>query len=382
MAYVWTGEIGPRNGVAKSGSCGSESVGDITMDWKDRRVVVTGGASFIGSHLVDRLTSRGADVLVLDDLSSGLKENLVNSPSAKLVEVDLEYNRLSDLRPLFKDREVVFHLAATHGGRGYIDSHPADVCSNLAIDHHVFECATLEDVESVVFSSSACVYPPSLQSEYESDYLLREEDASIGDLTRPLSADLEYGWAKLMGEVQLSAFVRQYGLKGCSLRFVTAYGERENETHAIIALIYKAFQRMDPYEIWGTGEQSRDFTYVGDIVDGTILAAERVTDGSPINLGTGKRFRLRVVAESILAELDFHPQLRTDPAQPTGVVNRALDISRAKEVLGWSPRVDLKEGLRKTIAWYQQTHRYSGKVSERLLMERSPVPFVKGASAT
>lgn len=156
----------------------------------------------------------------------------------KLVELDLKFSSLEELRKPFQDQDVVFHLAAVHGGRGYIDTHPADVSSNFSIDHHVFELSRLEDVGAVVFDSSACVYPPALQEDVASDYRLKETDSDVGNLRSPLSADLEYGWAKLMGEVQLRAFVRQYGLKGVSLRFVTAYGERENETHAVVALIY------------------------------------------------------------------------------------------------------------------------------------------------
>jgi nucleoside-diphosphate-sugar epimerase len=340
------------------------------MNWQEKPVLVTGGASFIGSHLVDKLSSLGADVTVIDNLSSGELDNLSQSPKAKFVNLDLEYSPIQDIVKNFRGKEVVFHLAATHGGRGYIDSHPADVCSNFSIDHHTFEAAMLAGVQKVVMASSACAYPPSLQSKYDSDYLLKEEDSNQFALDKPMSADLEYGWAKLIGEVQLNAFIKQYGMKGCSLRFVTAYGERENETHAIIALIHKANERMDPYVIWGNGEQSRDFTYVSDIIDGTILAAEKVADGSSINLGTGKRFKLKEVAYAIFDLMNFHPNIAYDVSMPTGVVSRALDISRAKEILGWEPKVSLKEGLERTTKWYVKTHTPKGYVNAQLLMER------------
>jgi UDP-glucose 4-epimerase len=346
------------------------STGDL-MDWREVPVLVTGGASFIGSHLVDELVKLGAKVTVVDNLSSGRLDNLSESLSKiKFVKMDLEYCDVDRAVELFKGIEVVFHLAATHGGRGYIDTHPADVCSNFAIDHHVYELACRAGVEKVVFASSACVYPPRLQSEYDSNYLLKESDSDPSNLSNPLSADLEYGWAKLMGEVQLNAFIKQYGLKGCSVRFVTAYGPRENETHAIIALIYKAFERMNPFVIWGTGEQDRDFTYVSDIVKGTILAAEKISDGTPINLGTGRRYKLKDVAKIIFDVMDFYPKVVFDTSKPTGVVSRALDITRAKELLGWEPKVSLEEGIRKTVEWYIKTHVRKGFVDERLLMER------------
>lgn len=339
--------------------------------YEGKKILVTGGASFIGSHLVDKLVELGADVTVVDNLRSGKLDNLKKSwDKIKFVKKDLEYIRLDELKSIFKGHEIVFHLAAVHGGRGYIHTHPADVCSNFAIDHHVFEASYLAEVERVVFASSACVYPPRLQSEIGSDYLLKEDDSNPFKLEEPLSADIEYGWAKLMGEVQLIAFIKQYGLKGCSVRFVTAYGPRENETHAIIALIYKAFERMDPYVIWGTGEQERDFTYVEDIVEGTLLAAEKVTDGTPINLGTGKRYKIKEVAEKIFKIMDWRPKkIVFDTSKPVGVISRALDISRAEKLLGWKPRFTLEDGLRRTIEWYIGTHTRKGYVDEKLLME-------------
>ena len=345
----------------------------LTDFYEGKSVLVTGGASFIGSHLVDKLVELGAKVTVIDNLSSGRLENLSKSwDKITFVKEDLEYIKLNRLVELFRGHEIVFHLAAVHGGRGYIHTHPADVCSNFAIDHHVYEASYLAGVERVIFASSACVYPPKLQSQVGSDYLLKEEDADPFKLNDYLSADIEYGWTKLMGEMQLIAFIKQYGLKGCSLRFVTAYGPRENETHAIIALIYKAFERMDPYVIWGTGEQERDFTYVEDIVEGTLLAGERVTDGTPINLGTGKKYKVKDVAKKIFEIMGWRPKrIVFDTSKPVGVISRGLDISRAKRLLGWEPRFTLQEGLRRTIDWYVKTHERKGYVDERLLMERT-----------
>ena len=341
--------------------------------YEDRKVLVTGGASFIGSHLVDKLVNLKAEVTVVDDLSSGKIENLKESwNKIKFVKEDLEYAKLDKLLEIFKGHEIVFHLAARHGGRGYIHTHPADVCSNLAIDHHVFEASYKAGAERVIFASSACVYPPKLQSKVDSDYLLKEDDTNPFKIEDYLSADIEYGWAKLMGEIQLIAFIKQYGLKGCSLRFVTAYGPRENETHAIIALIYKAFERMDPYIIWGNGEQERDFTYVEDIVDGVLLAGEKIKDGTPINLGTGVRYKIKEVAEKIFEIMKWRPKrVLFDTSKPVGVMSRALDISRAKELLGWRPKFTLEDGLRKTIQWYTNTHKRKGYIDEKLLMEHA-----------
>ncbi len=343
------------------------------QDWTGKRVAVTGGASFIGSHLVEALLGMGAEVVVVDDLSSGRMDNLAEVRNRfKFVKLDLEFCRLQEAATAFQDAEVVFHLAAVHGGRGYIDTHPADVCSNFAIDHHVFEAARKADVARVVSASSACVYPPSLQDQENSSYQLREADLDPRDLLKPLSSDLEYGWAKTMGEVQLLAFIKQYGLKGCSVRFVTAYGPRENETHAVIALIYKALTHMEPYEIWGNGKQDRDLTYVADIVSGTLRASERITDGRGVNIGTGRRFTILEVAETIFELVGWHPKgFRFDLTKPTGVVSRALDITMAREVLGWQPQYSLRDGLAKTIEWYKAAHPGNRLPDARLLLERA-----------
>lgn len=337
--------------------------------WVEKNVIVTGGASFIGSHLVDKLVNLGANVTVIDNLSSGKIENLSASRSKiRFVNKDLEYILKDELFHLFKDQQFVFHLAAVHGGRGFISSHPADVCSNLAIDHHVIEASMNSNIENLIFASTACVYPTNLQKDIGSDYKLQESDSNPTDLETPLSADIEYGWGKLMSEIQLNSFKKQYGLRCCPVRFVTAYGPRENETHAIIALIYKAVEHMDPFEIWGDGQQERDFTYVEDIVSGTVKAAELVTDSTPINLGTGTKYKIIEVAEMIFKILNWRPNnINFDTSKPVGALSRALDNSRAEKLLNWKPEFSLEEGLRRTIAWYVSNHKIEGKIGNQKL---------------
>tara|TARA_B100000676_G_scaffold134412_1_gene133344 strand:- start:22202 stop:23251 length:1050 start_codon:yes stop_codon:yes gene_type:complete len=340
--------------------------------WNETNVLVTGGASFIGSHLVDKLVSLGSNVTVVDNLSSGTLENLRESKEKiSFKNQDLEYISKPDLEKIFKDQEIVFHLAAVHGGRGYITTHPADVSSNYSIDHHVFEGCNDSNVKNLVFASTACVYPTKLQDTIGSDYKLKEQDADPTNLDTFMSADIEYGWEKLMSEMQLNAFKKQYGLKGCPVRFVTAYGPRENETHAIIALIYKAIEKMNPYQIWGDGNQERDFTYVEDIVEGTILAGEKIFDGTPVNLGTGDRYKMIDVVNMIFKILNWKPDtIEFDTSKPVGALSRALNNERANNLLGWSPRFDLESGLRKTIDWYKGSHKLEGSVDEDILLER------------
>ncbi|MEN6553266.1 MAG: NAD-dependent epimerase/dehydratase family protein [Methanobacterium sp.] len=332
------------------------------MKWHDKQVLVTGGASFIGSHLVDTLLSKGADVKVADNLSSGKISNLnyllkkINSFKWIADNLVVFKNDLKDLnftKSVMEDVEIVFHLAASHGGRGYIEKHPVDCCTNMALDQIVFEEAFKAEVDRICFASSACVYPSYLQETTGSDYLLKEKDANPFVRDKAL-ADLEYGWAKLMGEMTLKAYNEQYGVKTSSTRIFTSYGPRENETHAIIALIAKALIKMDPYVIWGSGEQDRNFTYVEDTVNALIRACEKIKDGSPINAGRDDRITINETAELIFDLIDWRPEnVKHDLSKPEGVSSRAADLSRSRKILGWEPKYAYKNGFQKTIDWYK-----------------------------
>jgi UDP-glucose 4-epimerase len=180
------------------------------------------------------------------------------------------------------------------------------------------------------------------------------------------AADGEYGWAKLMGEMTLRAYWKQYGMRSVSCRLFTAYGERENETHAVIALIAKAFIQMDPYEIWGDGQQDRNFTYVGDIVDGMIRAAERVEDATAVNIGTAEHIKIIDAVKMIYKETGFTPQsISFDTSKPVGVFSRAADLTRTRKILNWEPTTTFEEGLRRTIKWYYG-NRNVNEVASRL----------------
>ena len=349
--------------------------------WKDRSVLVTGGASFIGSHLVDSLLKKSAVVTVADDFSSGKLENLEyrlrERPKGTWMGGGLTVHRANlkdraSTRKIMRGVEMVFHLAAQHGGRGYIQTHPAECCTNMALDQIVFEEARRADVERLCFASSACVYPGYLQQQAGSSYLLKEEDADPFVRDKAF-ADLEYGWAKLMAEMSLKAYHREYGLKASSVRIFTAYGERENETHAIIALMAKALVRTDPFEIWGTGDQDRNFTYVGDIVNAIILAAEKIEDASPTNAGRADRITLNQAAEIVFDLVRWRPQkISHDLSKPVGVASRAADLTRAKALLFWEPQVSYEDGFRRTIEWYR-SHKNLEAVRRnlpKLLMER------------
>jgi nucleoside-diphosphate-sugar epimerase len=320
-------------------------MGDI---WSGRKVLVTGGASFIGSHLVEALVRRGAAVRVVDDLSSGRLENI----QAYLTRGEVEFLQ-ADLRAVgaaqraVAGASVVFHLAADHGGRGYVDLHQAACASNMALDGMLFLACRDAGVEKIVYASSGCVYPNFRQTNPAEVLYLTEE--MVGP---PYDADNLYGWAKLMAELTLRAYCKEWGMKAASCRYFTVYGERGKEDHAVIAMIARAFVRQDPFVVWGTGEQIRNWTYVGDIVEGTILAGERIDDGTAVNLGTMERTRVLDAVQEVLRYTGRQARIEPHPEMPTGPLNRVADNGLAKRLLGWEPKVRFMDGLHRTIDWY------------------------------
>jgi nucleoside-diphosphate-sugar epimerase len=335
------------------------------MKWSRRRVIVTGGAGFIGGALVDRLLSLGSDVTVVDKtlypedsrvwlsklnrLDKIYKKHGLNNIQIQAIDLTSQRERF---RLLASSHDVVFHLGAVFGGREFVDIHQSECSEMLTIDHNVISESYEAGIEHVHYSSSACVYPPSLN---KAGYLLKEDDIlSTGE--KWLSSDNLYGFAKLMGEMQLLSFHKEHGLKSSASRYLTVYGPGElDASHAIAALIEKALDRQDPYVVWGSGKQERGFTYVDDIVSGTILGVENIQDGTPINLGWDRRYKIREVAKLILETSEHNPKrIEFDLSKPEGPFSRALDIARARKLLGWEPKVDLREGLSRTIQWHSE----------------------------
>ena len=337
-------------------------------EWRDETVLLTGGASFIGSHLAEDLVEEGANVRVADDFSSGTRENLEQiTDDIEVLSGNLKRRTFAD--EATKDIDTVFHLAADHGGRGYISNYPANCATNMALDNIVYEAAAENGVGRICFASSACTYPTDIQQERQR---LHEEMVSF-DERGGAYADEVYGWAKLMGERSLQAYNEQYDIDTSAVRIFTAYGPRENETHAIIAFMAKAMARQDPFQIWGDGEQTRNFTYVKDITRALRLAAENITDGTPVNAGIRRYVTMNEAVEYIFEAMDWRPeeiQYLTD--KPQGVRHRAADTTRAEERLGWEPQYSVSDGIEQTVQWYQSNRQpeYVRENLETLLHER------------
>ncbi len=338
------------------------------MNWKKCKVLVTGGASFIGSCLVESLLARGADIRVVDNLSSGRVENIKEHMDVGTIEF-VKGNLLEPgvIKRAMEGMEVVFHLAADHGGRGYVDLHQVECSTNLILDGMIFKTAHEIGVDKVVYASSGCVYPNHVQMDTKKKIYLTED--MVGP---PYDSDNMYGWAKLMGKLTLKSYYDQFGMKSACCRYFTVYGPRGVENHAVIAMIARAFIGADPFEVWGTGDQVRNWTYIDDIVEGTILAAERIDDASAVNLGTMERIRVMEAVKEVIRYTGHKARIVTRPEMPTGPLNRVAENKLAKKLLGWKPKVPFIEGLHRTIDWYfaHKNREQVRAVFGRMLTER------------
>jgi nucleoside-diphosphate-sugar epimerase len=344
-------------------------VTQVETFWTGKTVFVTGGASFIGSTLTDHLLARGATkVRIVDDLSSGHLGNIrghLGTGKVDFLQADLREPGVT--RAAMHGVDTVFHLAADHGGRGYVDLHQAGPASNFFLDGLVFAEALKAKVKKVVFASSGCVYPNFMQSDTTKELYLTE------DLTKgPNDADNTYGWAKLMGEFTLQAYAKEHGMGAASCRYFTVYGPRGVENHAVIAMIARAFLQLNPFEVWGDGTQIRNWTYIDDIVEGTILAGEKINDGTAINLGTMERIQVIDCAKMVCEFTGHKAEIKLLKGMPTGPLNRVADNSLAKKLLGWEPKVKFREGLKRTIDWYYATREKAEvkRIFTRMLTER------------
>lgn len=343
----------------------------VEKEYRNNNVLVTGGASFIGSHLVDALLTIGCKVRVIDDLSSGLLENLdLTNPNLNFIKADiLKENTLSRL---FVDIDKVFHLAAIHGGRGFIESNQSDILSNIAIDNIIFNCTIKTNVPKITYASSACAYPISLQSSSEFRQFLSEENSGSLENTS-ISPDGIYGWSKLIGEKQLKLHIQSGKSTARAARIFTAYGERENESHAAIALIAKSLLEIDPFPIWGNGEQTRNFTYVTDTVAGLLLTNMYKTSEkfALLNIGTSTHTSVNDFVEIIFNTVGWHPkEFKYQQNKPTGVASRASDNTNIKREFDWEPNVELEEGIFRTVEWYKRKNNRPKTIADlNLLLE-------------
>jgi GDP-L-fucose synthase len=298
--------------------------------WTGRAVVVTGGAGFVGSAVVDALRELRADVRVVRSAEHDLRD-----PRATRAAVE--------------GCDTVIHLAANVGGIGFNRRNPAPLAyDNLMMTANVFEQSRQAGVASLVAACTVCAYPKFTPVPFSEDELWSGY---------PEETNAPYGLAKKMMLVLSDSYRRQYGFDSCVPMIANLYGPRDNfdleDSHVIPAMIRKFVEARDAgheaVTLWGSGRPSREFLYVDDAARALLLARELLRTSDPVNIGTGVETRIADLAEAIAHTTGFDGEIVWDASQPDGQPTRYLDVSRARELLGFEARMPLEEGLRRTV---------------------------------
>jgi GDP-L-fucose synthase len=309
---------------------------NATSPLQGRRVLVTGGAGFLGRRVVARLSARGADV---------------HAPRS--TEFDLTVPGAAEAMLAEHEPATVVHLAADVGGIGYNLDHPARLyLSNLLMGTHVIEAARhAASVDKTVLVGTVCSYPKYTPVPF-----------AEGDLWNgyPEETNAPYGIAKKAHLIHAQVNEHEYGQRFAYLIPTNLYGPGDkfhpSVSHVIPALIKKCVEAKesgaDHVEVWGTGAASREYLFVDDAAEAIVRAAEVETTAEPVNLGADREVTIKETVETIAELVGFQGELRWDPSKPDGQPRRAVDGARARDLLGWSPTVEFDEGLRATIEWY------------------------------
>jgi len=342
------GELTSKRGNDRDGSLpGSDGPmardwPDSSESWRNKRVTVTGGSGFLGSHLVANLRRYGVDQIFIP-----------RSSEYNLVHLEAIQRMLKDTAP-----DVVFHLAARVGGIGANRAHPAEFFyDNLLMGTQLFHECWRAGVQKFVAIGTVCAYPKFTPVPF------KEEDLWSG---YPEETNAPYGLAKKMLLVQSQAYREQHGFNSIYLLQANLYGPRDNfsleSSHVIPALIRKcveAKERGDSKIVaWGTGKATREFLYVEDAAEGILLAAERYNESAPVNLGSGAEISIKELVDLIGGLTGFEGKILWDATRPDGQPRRRLDTTKAERLFGFRATTTLTDGLKRTIDWYRK-HRQS-----------------------
>jgi len=322
--------------------------------WDGKKVLVTGGGGFIGSHVVERLlrAHRGVRVTVAGRMSSENKRNLsevLRNPFLRVIKGDLRDPRFC--RKACKGQDVALNLAGVVGGVGYNSRHHASLFrDNMTLQLNVLEAARLEGVKRYLVVSTACVYPRDCKIPTPETEGFRDE---------PELTNRGYGWAKRMGEYIGRAYAEEYGMSVAIVRPYNAYGPRDHydldKSHVIAALVRRVCEGESPLKVWGDGKSTRAFLFVEDFARGLLEVAEKYPNADPVNIGSAKEISIKDLAKAVLKAAGAEKtELVFDPSKPSGQPRRACDTKKARRVLGFTAKIPLDEGLRRTIAWYRE----------------------------
>jgi len=317
--------------------------------WYDKRVIVTGGAGFLGSFVVEKLQMRGAAEIIVP-----------RSRDYDLRQVEAIRQLLQDTSDIKGDPvDMVIHLAANVGGIGANRAHPAEFFyNNLMMGVQLLHESWQAGVDKFVAIGTICAYPKFAPIPFKEDALWNGY---------PEETNAPYGLAKKMMLVQSQTYRQQYGYNSIFLLPVNLYGPRDNfdleTSHVIPGLIRKCLdakvQRSSQIIAWGDGSPTREFLYVEDAAEGILLAAERYSDSQPVNLGSSHEVSIKDLLETIACLTDFHGEIVWDTSKPNGQPRRKLDVSRAKQLFGFEAQMTFQEGLDQTIEWYQKSSEQS-----------------------
>ena len=314
------------------------------MFYKDKLCLVTGPSGFVGTHVVQALLAAGARVRA----PVHERPMIVQDGRIECVQADLMDKK--QCCRVMEGVQVVFHCAGAVSAAGVTINNPMSaITDNLVLTANALEAALATGVERILIFGSSTGYPVS-------DHPIREEEMWSGP-THP--SYFGYGWMRRYLE-RMAEFVHQRGVKVALVRPTAIYGRYDNfgpaTSHVIPALIRKAVSRMDPFEVWGTGDEIRDFLHVEDLIRGCLLAVAHVSAWDPVNIGYGKVITVREIVDIILQSVGHKGTVFFDASKPTTIPVRMVDTTKAKEWLGFEPTITLEEGLRDTIAWFTANH--------------------------
>jgi UDP-glucuronate decarboxylase len=316
------------------------------------KALVTGGAGFIGFHLAARLVADGNDVILCDDLSRGnLDEDLkrlLEAPNISLVQVNLKDSAAFDLLPT--DCDVVYHLAAVNGTRNFYDRPYEVLRTNLLCLMNLLDWLPKVASSKLVWTSSSEVYAGSVTTQGLPIPTGEEVPLTIEDVTNPR---FSYAGSKLAGELLCWNDAQTRAADTVIVRPHNIYGPRMGSDHVVSEFIQRINNHEDPFRIFGTN-QSRSFCYIDDFVEGLVLAGGTSLNAGPtiINIGNDTETVISDLAQHLFDIANFHPNIDKQPSPPGSVDRRCPDLSKAKELLAYQPRVGLEEGLKKTFDWY------------------------------